>query len=75
MAAWYKYGSYLSQNDHEAFDELHTPGEVAKHSGVYRCINCGDTVAANAGNPLPPQNHRQHSPNSGAIRWKLLVWA
>ena len=75
MAAWFKYGSYLVQSDNSAFDELHSPGHIAAHSGIYRCINCGDTIAANAGNPLPPQNHQQHETSKGPIMWKLLVWA
>lgn len=75
MAAWYKYGSYLVQNDSDQFDKTYSPGDATPHSGIYRCTKCGDTIAANVGNPLPPQNHHQHAPNLGAIIWKLLVWA
>jgi hypothetical protein len=73
--ALYKYAQYLSTSDSDAFDKLWEPGQVPAHSGIYRCTNCGDEDACNKGNPLPPQNHRQHNPNLGPIRWKLLVYA
>ena len=73
--AQYKYGNLLAQNNHEAFDTELTPGTIAPNSGIYRCTACGDENACNKGNPLPPQNHKQHSPSQGAIRWKLLVFA
>src|SRR6266566_4233355 len=69
--AMYKYGNYLQQNNHSAFDSVHTPGTGTPDSGIYRCEACGDEVASNKGNPLPPQNHHQHSPGLGAIRWRL----
>ncbi|WP_404418174.1 hypothetical protein [Brevundimonas vesicularis] len=72
--ASYKYATHLTQNNSSAFDTEHTPGTVMTNSGIYRCVNCGDEIAANKGNPLPPQNHHQH-PNGGPIRWKLLVFA
>lgn len=75
MAALYKYGQYLSQSNYEAFDKLHNPGTLAPHSGIYRCENCGETNACNINQPLPPQNHKQHSPLSGPIQWRLIVWA
>lgn len=75
MATLYKYGAYLSQSNSDEFDKLYHPGTAAPRSGVYRCENCGDGYACNAGNPLPPQNHRQHSPLSGSILWRLIVWA
>lgn len=73
--AWYKHGQYLQQNSHEEFDKDYTPGTVCPNSGIWRCVNCGDEIAANKGDPLPPQNHHQHAPGKGAIRWKLLVFA
>ncbi|WP_305097395.1 hypothetical protein [Croceibacterium aestuarii] len=75
MAAWYKYGFYLTQSDSEQFDKLYHPGTTAPYSGIYRCENCGETNACNAGDPLPPQNHAQHAPSQGAILWRLIVWA
>jgi hypothetical protein len=73
--ALYKNDQYLGRSDSDAFDVVHTPGTSTPHSGIYRCTACGDEIASNAGNPLPPQNHRQHSPQQGQIRWKLLVYA
>lgn len=73
--AQYKYANYLNQNDHQAYDTLHTPGATCPDSGIYRCETCGDEIASNKGNPLPPQNHHQHNPGAGSIRWKLIVFA
>lgn len=73
--ALHKYPQYLSTSDHQAFDTIHKPGDTCPHSGIYRCEACGDEIASNKGNPLPPQNHHQHSPGQGAIRWRLIVFA
>lgn len=73
--ASYKYAHYLTVNNHEAFDTELTPGTISANSGIYRCTVCGDEIAANKGNPLPPQNHHQHNPSQGSIRWKLIVFA
>jgi hypothetical protein len=73
--ALYKYGNLLTQSTGDAFDAVYTPGTIAPFSGIYRCTNCGDEDACNQGNPLPPQNHRQHNPRLGAIQWKLLVYS
>lgn len=73
--ASYKHGQYLVKSESEAFDREFKPGEDGPWSGIYRCSNCGDEVAANAGNPLPPQNHHQHTDRDTPIRWKLLVYA
>ncbi len=73
--AQYKYGAYLNQSDHQAYDTLHKPGETCLDSGIYRCEACGDEIASNKGNPFPPQNHHQHSSGLGTIRWKLIVFA
>lgn len=72
--ASYKYAKHLTQNDSDQFDIEFKPGEVPHNSGIYRCKNCGDEIAANKGNPLPPQNHHQHA-NGLPIRWNLLVYA
>ena len=72
--ALYKYGNYLSQSQHAAFDAQHPPGTVMVDSGIFRCVNCGDEIAANKGNPLPPQNHHQHR-NGQPIRWQMIACA
>jgi len=71
--ALYKNGNHLVQSSDAAFDEEHRPGTVVSNSGIYRCKNCGDEIAANKGNPLPPQNHHQH-PGGTPILWNLLVY-
>lgn len=73
--ALYKHGNLLGQSQDGAFDNVFMPGAAAPHSGIYRCTACGDEDACNKGNPLPPQNHRQHNPALGHIRWQLLVFA
>jgi len=73
--ALYKYGSLLEQSSHQDFDTLHNPGDKPPDSGIYRCEVCGDEIAANKNQPLPPQNHHQHAPGKGPIRWQLLVCA
>lgn len=70
--ALYKYGNLLAQSTHANFDAERKPGDIVPDSGIYRCVNCGDEIAANKGNPLPPQNHHQHAQGS-PIKWKLLV--
>ncbi len=71
--ALYKNGNELSHSTSAQFDAVHLPGAKVPHSGIYLCTNCRDEVACNAGDPFPPQNHRQHSTTKGDIRWKLLV--
>lgn len=73
--ASYKYSKYLTENKSDAFDYIYKPGEKPTNSGIYRCEGCADEVACNKGNPLPSQNHKQHSPSQGAIRWKMIVYA
>lgn len=73
--AQYKYGQFLQQKDHEAYDTEYQPGAICPNSGIYRCWACGDEIASNKGNPMPPQNHHQHEPGVGPIRWRLLVFS
>jgi hypothetical protein len=72
--ALYKYGTHLQQINHVNFDTERQPGFISPDSAIYRCTHCGDEIAVNKGNPLPPQNHHQHN-TAGPIRWKLLVVA
>lgn len=73
--ALYKYSTNLTKNEHAAFDAKLKPGTVVANSGIYRCANCGDEIAANKGNPLPPQNHHQHANAWQPIEWQLTVCA
>lgn len=72
--ALYKDGTKLNQSNHAEFDAVYKPGTIVANSGIYRCRNCGDEIAADKGNPLPPQNRHQH-PNRSAIEWQMLVFA
>ena len=49
LMASYKYGEYLHENKHEEFDKEYSPGATCPNSGVWRCANCGDEIAANKG--------------------------
>lgn len=73
--ALYKHGQQLAQSQHQAFDALLTPGTTAANAGVYRCAVCGDEIGIAKDHTLPPQNHHQHPPGHGPIRWRLLVCA
>ena len=72
LMAYYKYSTYITQNTHDAFDALHSPGTEAPYSGIYRCEVCGHEAVSTMDNRLPPQNHHQH-PNNQAIQWRLIV--
>jgi hypothetical protein len=70
--ASYKYGKYLLRYESDQFDKEFEPGSIPYNSGIYRCKNCGEEIAATEGVPLPAQ-HR-HS-NNLPIVWQLLVYA
>lgn len=72
--AYYRYAQYLKQaNPNTLFDNIHEPGAQCPYSGIYRCEGCGREVTSNGGDPLPPQNHHQHSYAQGRIRWRCVV--
>ena len=73
--ALYKYDQFLGKSDHAAFDVAYSPGEINQNSGIYRCEGCAREIASNENDPFPPQNHHQHSPGSGPIRWRMIVFA
>lgn len=73
--ALYKDEDNVKKGHGSAFESTYGPGKAVPHSGIYRCDNCGDEIAANAGDPFPPQNHHQHKPGVGAIAWRCLVYA
>lgn len=70
--AVYKYAQYLQHSPNAVFDATHHPGAAVPYSGIYRCVNCDKPIAANQGDPLPPQNHHQH-PGRQPILWQLIV--
>lgn len=69
----YKYPAYFQQSDSTAFDVIHAPADATPWSGIYRCEGCGKAVTSIQGNELPPQNHHQHTPAQGRIRWRLAA--
>lgn len=71
--AVYKHSQFLVKSDHQAFDQIQTPGTATPHSGIYRCEGCGENEVSTFGHPLPPQNHHQHTQSQGPIRWRLIV--
>ena len=71
--AVYKYAQFLEQSNNAAFDTAYKPGESTSHSGIYRCEGCGKNEVSEFGKPFPPQNHHQHAPSQGVIRWRLVV--
>jgi hypothetical protein len=73
MTAIYKYPQILQQSADAAFDQVTGVGKPTPYSGIYRCTGCGLSIAANRGNPMPPQNHHQHSQGQGPISWQLIV--
>ncbi|KTT38505.1 hypothetical protein SB5_16385 [Pseudomonas oryzihabitans] len=73
--ALYKSLQFLQSNPSTEFDKKYSPGTAAPHAGIYRCTACGDEIGIAATHTLPPQNHRQHAPNSGPIQWQLIVYA
>jgi hypothetical protein len=73
--AIYKYVGFIGKLDLTAFDQLHDPGDTTPFTGIYRCEACGHEDARNTGDPLPPEDHAQHNPNQGAVKWRLTVFA
>lgn len=69
-----KYQDVIAQSHEAIFDKIIAPATVAPKSGIYRCLNCGATIVAEAGQQLPPQAHHRHHPaQGGQIVWQLLV--
>jgi hypothetical protein len=73
--ALYKDLKYLTKTEDAAFEAVHPPGGAVPFSGIYRCEGCGHEVVAEHARQFPPQNHPQHAPAQGAIRWRLIVFA
>jgi hypothetical protein len=73
--AIYKNGNNLQQSQDGSFDTVHEPGAAVPHSGIYRCTGCGKEIVAESARQFPSQNHHQHMPLRGAIRWQMIVYA
>jgi len=73
--ALYKNPKYVNSDNSDAFDKIHEPGSKPPFSGIYKCMGCGHEIVAEEAREFPPQNHRQHTPQQGKIRWKLIVFA
>lgn len=70
---YYKHGSKLTQHNDAAFDAVYHPGQAVPYSGIYKCNGCGHEIAANKGDPFPPQNKHQHENRAVPIAWQLIV--
>lgn len=75
--SWYVDDSKLNVGDKKFawWTTTYHAGEEVPVSGIYRCLGCGREDACNHGDPFPPQNHHQHTPAQGQIRWRLNVRA
>jgi hypothetical protein len=62
-------------DENEWWRKVYHPGDIVPVSGIYRCPGCGHEDCCNKGDPFPPQNHTQHTPAQGSIRWQLNVRA
>lgn len=73
--SWYTADSKLDKSDgnKDWWKAEFGPSDTVPVSGIYRCLGCGREVTCNDGDRFPPQNHHQHSPAQGSIRWKLNV--
>lgn len=73
--AWFTKNSVFLESDgnKEWWTKEYGPSDTVRVSGIYRCLGCKREVTCNDGDPFPPQNHHQHSPDQGEIRWKLNV--
>jgi hypothetical protein len=73
--SWYTNDSQLTKvNDtNEWWRTVYSTGDNVPVSGIYRCLGCKREITSNKNDPFPPQNHHQHSPNQGSVRWKLNV--
>lgn len=74
MALYCDASNVQKVDSQAAFTQIHQPGQIVPHSGIYQCVNCGDENACNKNTPFPPQNKHQH-PSQQPIGWRLLVFA
>ena len=71
--ALFKYSHYLTNVSDPKFDPAYQPAETAPHTGIYKCQGCGCEVVSDAGQPLPPVTHHQHSLAQGGMAWRLII--
>jgi hypothetical protein len=57
------------------FDREYEPGQAPVYSGIYRCRGCGCESVAQAAKPFLVEDHPQHLPTQGPVRWRLAVAA
>jgi hypothetical protein len=73
--ALYKDQSDVARSDDEAFDNTYEPPATAPHSGIYKCVGCGREITAISRNPLPTEDHHEHTNGQGSVRWRMVVFA
>lgn len=71
--ALYRYLTDLQLSTIEEFDKTYSPGDRVGWSGIYRCVVCGREVVHTNEEPLPLQDHPEHTPTQGMIQWRLIV--
>jgi hypothetical protein len=52
---------------------IYNIGDTVPASGIYRCEGCGHEITSNKDDPFPAQNKHQHTGNSKAVKWRLIV--
>lgn len=67
-----KHLKETNQPNNAHWTKTYRPSDDVPKSGIYRCVNCGDEVTSNKGDPFPPQNKTQH-PCADKIEWQLIV--
>lgn len=76
----YKYNKFFHKNNSKAFDAVHSPGDIAPSSGIFKCEACGFEAVSTKGNPLPPATDcRTHDKawkcEKGEVSWRLVAAA
>ena len=69
--ATYKHLSHLIQDDDDAFDGFFSPNTLIYCSGIYRCVECGNEIAATMRKAFPECGHHFNPPTL----WRLIVRA
>lgn len=69
----YRYDTIMQHSQDDIFNTLYHPAATTPYSGIYRCEICGREAVSIVDRELPSQNHHQHDPGQGPIRWRLIV--